>query len=123
MGRGKNQIMDQDANRQQANDYSVGAVNDDQVDLSDADYNSRKKRACDKFAPNDEAQFKLLFLRWVREFHYRWLQHESKNSTVFQKNLFFVKHNNYEEKMNPDMAGSLTKSLIDAAKILNYETN
>ena len=84
-----------------------------------------KSRACSKYKPTDERHYKDLLMLWFREFHVRWLKCDSNGvgTSKFQSDLFFVKHNDFEDKMNPDIAGSLTKSILDASRILNYQCN
>ena len=49
--------MSQELSQQQANE----AMNDDQVDLNDQDYEKRKQRACAQLRPSDDGQFRVLF--------------------------------------------------------------
>ena len=98
-------------------------MNDDQIDLNNEDYEKRKKRVCESYKPSDDGGYRALFSNWVRDFHGRWLKCESNRTSPVQRGLFYVKSNDYEERMNPDIAGGLTRSMIDAAKILNYETH
>jgi hypothetical protein len=84
-----------------------------------------RQNLCKQFRPKDENDFRELFFKWLSQFHNKYLLSERVrkdektgkergNITPLQWKLFHVQHNNFDERINPDIGGSLTKSVMDA---------
>ena len=55
---------------------------------------------------------------WIKEFHFKYLNCEMNQSEPVQQELFHVQYNEFDERIHPDIAGDMTKSLIDSSLIL-----
>ena len=66
-----------------------------------------------KYRPKDEFGWKQLFHDWLYQFHKKYLAIE-KGNTRLQQELFIVKHNQFEEMINPDIPGQMTKAIMDS---------
>ena len=66
-----------------------------------------------KFRPKDEFGWRQLFHDWLYQFHRQYLAIE-KNNSKLQQDLFIVNHNQFEELINPDVPGSMTKAIMDS---------
>lgn len=68
--------------------------------------------------PKDEGGYKKMFWYWMEDFHHKYLGCEKGRSSGSQKELFHVSKNEFDDKINPDVAGNMTKSIIDSYSIL-----
>jgi hypothetical protein len=62
----------------------------------------------------------------MKEFHSKYLdcdpsRDKKKNVSSLMKNLFHIKPHNFEDKINPDIAGNMTQSIIDSTAILELK--
>lgn len=55
-----------------------------------------------------------MFWSWMEDFHHKYLGCEQARSAALQQTLFHVSKNDFDERLNPDVAGNMTKSIIDS---------
>jgi len=76
-----------------------------------------KEEVYQKFAPQDDNDFKQIFLEWIKDFHNDYLASEGKGSGL-QARLFHVQADDFEDRINPDVTGNMIKSIFDSMDIL-----
>jgi len=69
--------------------------------------------------PKDEDSYKKMFWDWIKAFHNKYL--DLKITNIQTRSLFHVKAHGFEEKVNPDVSGNLTRSILDSSKILGLK--
>ena len=72
--------------------------------------------------PKDEEGYKKLFWDWIKDLHHKYLAMDTQKAySNFAEQLFFVKSHQFEEKINPDIAGKMTQSIIDSTQSLKIK--
>lgn len=67
-------------------------------------------------AKNTEEGYKDVFKEWLRDYHYRYLAYELFKG--FANCIFVVRLHKFDSIINPDIGGSMTKSIIDIDETL-----
>lgn len=65
--------------------------------------------------PKDEIGYTTMFWDWMEQFHDKYL---SSGCTPWCKELFVIGHNGYENKINADVCGNVTRSLMKCNQLL-----
>lgn len=60
-----------------------------------------------------------MFWTWIEQFHDKYLNTEKVSKWI--RSTYLVGHNGFEQKINADIPGQLTKSLMDNLKILKVK--
>ena len=60
-----------------------------------------------------------MFWNWIDQFHEKYLSSYKQHDLV--KDLYVIGHNGYENKINADVGGNVTKSLMDSNRLLGVE--
>lgn len=73
--------------------------------------------------PKDEESYKKMFWEWIQEMHAKYLDMDGKKYSEFAHQLFFIKSNHLDEKINPDIAGQMTQSIFTSINVLKIKEN
>ena len=99
--------------RQQQQELAENSLTQAKINLGDID-DAKYHEACKNLRPKNDHDYRHMFWSWMEEFHKRYLNCEMKKSHPLQQQLFHVQKNDFDDKINPDVSGNMTKTLIDS---------
>lgn len=67
-----------------------------------------------KLRPKDDLDYRKMFYAWMDQFHANYLNCEFKKSSKIQQEVFHVCKNDFDNGINPDLSGNVTKTIIDS---------
>lgn len=98
------------AQQQEMAENSLAQANIGFGEIDDAKF----LEACKNLRPKDDHDYRQMFWSWMEEFHGRYLNCEMSKSSALQRTLFHVQKNDFDDKINPDISGNMTKTIIDS---------